>query len=307
MSAPPAGTRVLVTGAGGFIASHLIPRLLDGGCVVLAQEPERFAARLAACAGRVQRLDGAWGEPSTEQQAAGFGPQVVFNLAGYTDQSHSRENDRRQFDDHLGIALSVVRASFGPGLQRLVHASTNEEYGNNPVRHREDMREMPISAYSAAKAAVTHYLQMLARSEGLPVVLVRPFLVYGPGQGRGLVHAVGQRALRNEAFDTTEGRQTRDFTYVDDVVEGLLDAATVPGIEGQIFNLGTGVETEVREAVTLITRLAGGRPHFGGLPTRPGEMMRSVADPQKSRESLGWRARVSLEDGLRRTLEALRP
>lgn len=306
MSALPAGTRVLVTGAGGFIASHLIPRLLDAGCRVLAQEPEPLAGRLAAFAGRIERLDGAWSEPRTEAAAAQFAPELVFNLAGYTDQSHSRDNDRRQFEDHLGIALAVVRACFRSGLRRLVHAATNEEYGNNPVPHREDMREMPISAYSAAKAAVTQYLSMLARSEALPAVLVRPFLVYGPGQGRGLVHGIGQRALRGEAFDTTEGLQTRDFVYVDDVAAGLLAAATAPGVEGGIFNLGTGVETRVRDAVSRIAALAGGTPRFGALPTRPGEMLRSVADPRRSAEQLGWRAGVSLDEGLRRTLAAMR-
>jgi len=300
------GTRVLVTGAGGFIASHLIPRLVDAGCRVMAQEPEDFAARLTALGGGLERLDAGVHEPAAEEAMAAFGPELVFHLAGRTDQSRGREIERLQLAEHLGAAQAVVRACFRPGLRRLVYTSTNEEYGHNPVPHREDQREMPISAYSAAKTACTHYFQMLGRSEQLPIVIVRPFLVYGPGQGRGLFHLVGRPALRHEAFDCTEGSQTRDFVYVSDVVEGLLAAASAPDLEGGIYNLGTGVETRVRDAIEMVTRLAGGRPRFGALPTRPGEMMRSVADTTLSRERLGWTARTALADGLAATLEDLR-
>ena len=300
------GTRVLVTGAGGFIASHLIPRLVDAGYRVLAQEPENFAARLTPLAGRIERIDASLHESPAEETMAAFDPELVFHLAGRTDQSRGRDIERLQLDEHLGAAQAVVRACFRPGLRRMVYTSTNEEYGHNPVPHREDQREMPISAYSAAKTACTHYFQMLARSERLPIVVVRPFLVYGPGQGRGLFHLVGGPALRQEAFECTEGIQTRDFVYVNDVVEDLLAAASAPNVEGEIYNLGTGVETPVRAAVEMVTRLAGGRPRFGALPTRPGEMMRSVADVTASRNRLGWAARTALADGLAATLEDLR-
>jgi nucleoside-diphosphate-sugar epimerase len=273
---------------------------------VLAQEPAAFAARLASVSGQLERLDANLHDPAAEEVIAAFGPELVFHLAGRTDQSRGRDIEHLQFAEHLGAAQAVVRACFRPGLRRLIYTSSNEEYGHNPVPHREDQREMPISAYSAAKAACTHYFQMLGRSEQLPIVIVRPFLVYGPGQGRGLIHLVGRPALRQEPFDCTEGSQTRDFVYVSDVVDGLLSAASVPGLEGGIYNLGTGVETRVRDVIEMVTRLAGGRPRFGALPTRPGEMMRSVADTTSSRERLGWTARTPLADGLAATLEDLR-
>lgn len=302
-----AGTRVLVTGAGGFIASHLIPRLLESDCRILAQEPAEFANRLAVFGDSIERLDGGWGERATETAAAAFAPEFVFHLAGHTNQSHSRENDEAQFADHLGAALAVVRSCFGSTLTRMVATSTNEEYGHHDLPHREEVREQPVSAYSAAKAAVTHYFGMLHRSEGLPVVLVRPFLVYGPGQGRGMLHAVGRLALRNAAIETTDGTQTRDFVYVADVVEGLLAAATTPGIDGELFNLGTGCPTPVRTVVEKLCALAGGgKPQFGALPQREGDFMASCADTSKAQEGLGWEARVSLDEGLSLTLESLR-
>ncbi|MFQ5750208.1 MAG: NAD-dependent epimerase/dehydratase family protein, partial [Planctomycetota bacterium] len=302
------GTRVLVTGASGFLASHLLARLIRVDCTILAQSRPQFNRGLRPLLGSLELLEGGWDEPSTGEKAAAFAPQVVFHLSGRTDQTHSRENDARQFADHLQTALAVVRAVFRPGLERLVFTATNEEYGASPVPHAENQREQPISAYSAAKTAVTHYLQMLWRSEGLPVIVVRPFLVYGPGQARGLVPAVARRAFAGEAFDTTEGSQTRDLVFVSDVIDGLLRAATVPGVEGSIFNLGTGVETPVRTVVERIVALAGGgTPRFGGLPGRPGEMQHSRAALEKSRRELGWKARVSLEEGLGITLEAMRP
>jgi len=298
---------VLVTGAGGFLASHLLPRLIAGGARVLAQSRPQYNGRLRPLAGEVELLAGGWDEATTVERAAAFAPQVVFHLAGWTDQSHSRENDARQFGDHLETALAVVRAVFRPGLERLVFTATNEEYGHNPVPHEEGQREQPISAYSAAKTAVTHYLQMLQRSEGLPAVVVRPFMVYGPGQARGLIPAVARRALAGEGFDTSEGRQTRDLVFVSDVVEGLWKAATVRGIEGRIFNLGTGVETPVRAVVERIVALAGGgNPRYGALPGRPGEMERSQASLEAAEAALGWSPKVSLDEGLRLTLDAIR-
>ncbi len=305
-----AGTRVLVCGGGGFIASHLLPLLEERRADLRIQELPDYAARLERFP-QSAILPGSLLDPDVQEAIRAFDPEVVFNLSGYTDQSHSRDNDDRQEREHFAAARGLARAVFPePGatsLRRWVQTGSNEEYGHNPIPHREDQAPAPVSAYSVAKAAATLYVRMLHQSQGCPVVVVRPFVVYGPGQSRGLVPFAVRAALEDRAFDTTEGTQCRDFVYVEDIARGFLAAGDTPGVDGEIFNLGSGVETPIRELLKTCCRLAGGgRPNFGAIPLREGEILRMQADITKAGRLLGWQPEVSLEEGLQRMIEAFR-
>jgi nucleoside-diphosphate-sugar epimerase len=146
---------------------------------------------------------------------------------------------------------------------------------------------------------------MYWRAHGLPVVTVRPFQVYGPGQiPHTLIPAAIRAALDGEDLTMTPGEQRRDFIYVEDVVEGMLAAAQAPGIEGQSLDLGTGQAHTVRQVVERVWAMTGAQGHIlpGALPYRPGEVMRLTADAERTAHLTGWRARVGLEEGLRRTI-----
>lgn len=301
-----AGRRVLVAGAGGYIASRLLPRLFEAGAKVAAQasytEPLQ-GLDLALIAGPVS-------DPQVQEAIRAFDPEIVLDLMGKTDQSHSRDNDDAMAESHFGAVRDLGRAVIdAPSLTRWVHCGTNEEYGNNPVPFQEDMREEPVSAYSAGKVAATHHLQMLATYEGVPVCTVRPFVVFGPQQTRGLIPFLIRMGLSDQAFDTTDGKQTRDFIWSEDLVEGMLAAAVAPAdaVNGQVINLGAGVETPVRHVVETVCRLAGGgQPNFGAMSMRPGESQRCVADISKAKSLLGWEPKVSLEEGLAQMVEDAR-
>jgi nucleoside-diphosphate-sugar epimerase len=134
---------------------------------------------------------------------------------------------------------------------------------------------------------------------------VRPFQVYGPGQvPHTLIPAAIRAALTGEDLTMTPGEQERDFIYVEDVVEGMLAAAKAPGIEGQSLDLGTGQAHTVRQVVERVWAMTGAQGHIlpGALPYRPGEVMRLTADAERTAHLTGWRARVGLEEGLRRTI-----
>ena len=165
----------------------------------------------------------------------------------------------------------------------------------------------PGNVYAASKVAAWAFCRMHYRAHGTPVVIARPFNVYGPGQtGRALIPAAIQAALNDEDFPTTPGEQRRDFVHVDDIVDGFMAVATAPDIEGESLDLGTGQTTSVRELVELIYALCKGRgkPKIGALPYRPGVVWELGADAERTRRLTNWQARIGLEEGLEHTIEA---
>lgn len=296
-----AGTRVLVAGAGGYIAARMLPLLIEAGAQVAAQA--NSLARFEHLP--VQIINGPLFDPEVQKEMMDFDAHYVLDLAGRTDQSHSRDNDDIMAISHFGGVRGLGRAVVeGKSLKRWVHTGTNEEYGHGPVPYLEDQREMPVSAYSVSKAASTHHLQMLAREENVPVCIVRPFVVIGPGQDRGLISFVIGKALADEGFDTSSGEQSRDFVWVDDVIDGILRAALTPDIDGEIFNLGSGVETPIRRVVELVCEYGGGgKPNFGAMPLREGEIMRCVANISKAERVLGWKPSRSVEECIQEVVE----
>jgi UDP-glucose 4-epimerase len=329
---PLTGTRVLVSGASGYLASRLMPRLAAAGAQLLAQtrHPEAVAAAQVDAAAHARGGDGvdgadpdrpgggppgpertllvgAPGQADVDAAIRDFAPEIVFGLAGRTDSRQGEENRRTMQVEHVDYADRLADAVAGPALRRLVCTGSCAEYGSAPVPFDEAHPVRPQDPYAQAKTDAVVLLRRRAEAEDLPLVVVRPFVVYGPGQKRGVVAFALRQALADAAFDTTEGTQTRDFVWVDDVVDGLLAAATAPDAVGGIYNLGTGIETPVRTLIEMVCRLVGGgRPRFGAIPLPPGDLLRSVAAVDRAREALGWQAAVPLADGLRRVVEAAR-
>lgn len=297
------GRRTLVTGATGFIGQRLAQRLVETGAQVWAgicpcEAPERIAAlpsRAECISLNVQDVEGV-------RRAVGQAvPDVVFHLAavGVTDPG---------VDPALALAVNVgglvhlLEALCERNVERIVLVGTCYEYGAREALEGLD----PFNAYAASKAAAWAFGRMYWRAHGLPTVTVRPFQVYGPGQpAHTLIPAAIRAALTGDDFPMTPGEQERDFVYVDDVVDGMLAAAEAPGIEGHSLDLGTGGAHSARQVVERIWTMteARGRILAGDLPYRPGAVMRLVADADRTARLTGWRARVGLEEGLRRTIE----
>jgi nucleoside-diphosphate-sugar epimerase len=186
-----------------------------------------------------------------------------------------------------------------------VNTGTCYEYGHNTPPMREDQMVDPINAYAASKSAAWVFCSMYHKTRSYPIVTVRPFTVYGPRQSpRALIPQTILSALRGEDFEMTGGKQTRDFTYVDDVVEGYIRTSLSEKAIGQTINLGTGEERPIKDVVLKVLELMGNpvRPLVGALAYRPGEIWRLYSDSSKARELLGWQPQVNLEDGLRKTI-----
>jgi nucleoside-diphosphate-sugar epimerase len=231
-------------------------------------------------------------------------PGLVFHLGAPVDLDRDPSAFARLRPGILDATHNVAAACLPHGV-RLVAAGTCEEYGAAEAPFSEATRPQPVSAYSCLKLAATEWLLALHRTAGLRVTAVRPFLTYGPGQPPGrLVPSAVAAALTGQPFALTDGRQTREVNFADDMVESLLLAAR-PEAEGRLLNLGGGPEVPVRDLVARIFDLVGADAalvRVGALPRREGEVARFCGDHRAARALLGDLSRVDLDEGLRRTI-----
>ncbi len=214
---------------------------------------------------------------------------LQINLNGTVNLLRAIEQSRRSGD----LTSRAVR--------RVVVTGTSYEYGTTGQLD-------PGNVYAASKVAAWAFCRMYYRAYGIPVVVVRPFNVYGPGQDeRALIPSAIRAALSGQDFPMTPGEQQRDFVYVDDVIQGLLGIAVADGIDGESLDLGTGQAISVRNAVERIFALTKsvGRPLVGALPYRNGMVSKLVADADRTKRLTGWQAKIPLEKGLEITIKAL--
>jgi nucleoside-diphosphate-sugar epimerase len=298
---------VVVTGATGFIGSHLVERLVAEGVeVTLAVEPGVSKANIASILDKVRvcEVDLREGQ-MVRQLVQEYQPSRIYHLAavGVTDPS---VDPRLAVQVNVIGTLNLLEALSETGCDCFVNTGTCYEYGHNNPPMREDQMVDPTNAYAASKSAAWLFCNMVHRTRGYPIVTVRPFTVYGPRQSaRALIPQLILSALRGKDFEMTGGKQTRDFTYVGDVVEGYIRASLSKKAIGQTINLGTGEEHPIKEVVLKVLELMGNpvKPLIGALPYRPREIWRLCSDSSKARELLGWQPQVSLEDGLRKTIK----
>ncbi len=318
------GTRVLLTGATGFIGRRLTQALLEQGCDVIALvlPDEVDAGGVCRCLPQGVRVvvgdvtngsplaDGGPGASSAILRVLEAAqPTFVFHLAavGTADTGLPMAEACRVNVGGMIALLEAIRRT--ETVQRVVVIGTSYEYG---ARRADDGLD-PFNPYSASKVAAWAFARAAYNAWGLPVVSVRPFQVYGPGQRReALVPAAIAAVLQGQDFHMTQGEQQRDFVYVDDVVRGLLAAMQAPDMEGRVVDVGSGKLHRIIDVVERVWELAStdrrtgsaGRIVAGALSYRPGEVFAIPADVARTYQLTGWRAHVSLDEGLRMTIRS---
>jgi nucleoside-diphosphate-sugar epimerase len=288
----------LVTGASGFIGRHLVRALRARGVEVAGVSRREAPVDIAGV--RWSRADLA-DAAAVDRIVAETRPEVIYHLASHVVGRRELAEVRPAFAANLASTVNLLVAATAAGTGRIVLAGSMEE----PALADG---EAPSSPYAAAKGAASLYAGLFRALYATPLVTARIFMVYGPGQRdeSKLVPYAIRRALAGEAPAISSGARPVDWIYVDDVVAGLVALGEKPGLEGETVDLGSGELVTVREVVERICRQAGGPPPaVGALADRPLEAVRR-ADVARTATRLGWRPEVGLDEGLARTIAAMR-
>lgn len=291
----------LVTGAGGFVGVNLVRRLLaDGHRVTACVRPGGTPWRLAELP-HLRLLPVDLADPVTVRRAVGAEqPDWIFHLAAHGAYSWQRDLEA-MVDVNVrctGALLDGIRAG-DAGM--LVHAGSSSEYGAKDHPASETERLDPNSSYAVTKAAATHLCTHAARDEGLPVVTLRLYSVYGPWEEPGrLMPTLVTRARRGELPNLVDARTARDFVYVDDVADAFVRAAASPAVPGAVLNVGSGRQTTLAELVAIARRVLGidAEPVWGSMAGREWDIAVWVGDVTAASAHLGWTALTPLDDGL---------
>ncbi len=310
------GRRALVTGGAGFIGSHLVERLLAEGAEVRVLDDFSTGKRenLEPFGDAIEVVEGSV-TLQKDCDAACHGVDVVFHEAALPSVQRSVADPLATHAVGATGSLRMLRAAHEAGVARFVYAGSSSAYGDTPeLPKREDMKERPRSPYAVAKLAGEQYARMYHTVFGLETVVLRYFNVFGPRQDpRSQYSAVIPLfiTLALEGRPPTingDGEQTRDFTYVENVVEANLLAARTRAekVAGEVFNVGCGERISINRLWELVRQETGAdvAAHHGA--PRPGDVRDSLASLDHVRERMGFAPAVSLEEGIRRTVASLR-
>jgi dTDP-glucose 4,6-dehydratase len=308
------GRRVLVTGAGGFIGSHLVESLVQAGANVrafvrynsrgdaglLRQLPAEIAGELDVVAGDLRDMG------AVDQAVAGV--DVVYHLGAIISIPYSYRHPMETAETNFMGTLNVLMACQTHDVGRMVHTSTSEVYGTaqfTPMDERHPLQGQ--SPYSASKIGADKLVESFYRSYGLPAVTVRPFNTYGPRQSaRAVIPTIITQALTADCVRLGSLTARRDFTYVRDTVDGFLRAADAPDVLGEEINLGVGADISIGELAERVIRFVGRPVEIAAdaerLRPEKSEVLRLLSDNGRARAALGWQPAWSLDDGLRETI-----
>jgi len=307
----------LVTGGAGFIGSHLVERLLADGARVRVLDnfstgaranlgfAPRFRRHLEVLRGDIRNL-------SVVLRAA-RGARVIFHQAAMRSVPRSVKDPLGANANNVNGTLNVLEAARRCRVPRVVYASSSSVYGDRPdLPKREDQSPAPVSPYAASKAAGEQYAAIWTRLYGVETVGLRYFNVFGPRQDpkseyaavipRFILWGLSRRPLEIHG----DGTQSRDFTYIDNVVEANILAAKAPAVPGEVFNVGCGRRVSLLEIVAKLEAIVGRRLERRHTPSRAGDVPHTLADVAKAKRLLGYVPLVDFDEGFRRTVEHFR-
>jgi len=307
--------KVLVTGAGGFIASHLVERLIAEGAKVrafvrynsrgdvglLRMVPVEAYSQLEVVAGDLRDVEAV--------REAMRDIDTVFHLGALIAIPYSYVHPREVIETNVMGTLNVLMSARELGTWRVIHTSTSEVYGTAryvPIDENHPLQGQ--SPYSASKIGADRIAESFYRSFDVPVVTLRPFNTYGPRQSaRAVIPTIISQSLTRDEVKLGSLEPSRDFTFVEDTVEGFLRVASADGVLGEEINLGNDNTIRIGDLVEKIFGIIGRTPQVivDAQRVRPdkSEVMKLWASNKKAKELIGWEPRVSLDEGLRRTVE----
>lgn len=300
------GKQILVTGGAGFIGSHLVRSLIAGGSrVTLLLKPSTDFWRIKDVLSQVKVLAGDLSSLNSDQlKEKAVKTQIIYHL-GAIGLGQKLKNTGDFFQVNALGTLAMLKLAQKIGVERFIYCGSCSEYGRGE-NLLEDKFPEPISEYGASKLSAWVFANMFFREHGLPVICLRPFTAYGPYEApQRLVPYTILDILDGKDIELTAGAQTRDFVFIDDLIEVFLKAATVEGVLGDTFNVSTGESVSVKEVVSAIIELTGScqKPLFGARAYREAELWVSSGDNSRAKEKLRWAPKTPLREGLTKTIQ----
>jgi UDP-glucose 4-epimerase len=302
---------VLVTGGAGFIGSHIAEALVHAGHRVRVLDNLYSGRRenLKPVRADVEFVRGDCADPAVARRAMRR-MEAVFHEAAMPSVVRSVQNPLASHHANATATLSVLVAARDAGVRRLVYAGSSSVYGNSPrLPKREDMPTQPLSPYAVGKLTGEHYLRIFAELYGLETLTLRYFNVFGPRQNAGSPYS-GVISLFTAALLAGkrpviygDGTQSRDFTYVANVVDANLRALAAPKVKGEVMNVATGHRVSLNRLLAVLNRHTGRNLRARHLPPRAGDVKHSLADVTRARQKLGYRPLVDFETGLGETVD----
>jgi UDP-N-acetylglucosamine/UDP-N-acetyl-alpha-D-glucosaminouronate 4-epimerase len=300
----------LVTGGAGFIGSHIAEELLRRGHRVRVVDSLITGKRrnIAHIPG-VDFLEGDLAEPGVAERAV-QGVDYVLHQAAIPSVPRSVNDPLTSHRANVDASLNVLVAARDGGVKRLVYAGSSSAYGNTPTLPKhEDMAPNPLSPYALQKLVAEQYCQMFTALYGFETVTIRYFNVFGPRQDPGSPYSGVISLFATALLEGRppiiygDGQQTRDFTYVANVVDGVLRAVEAPGAAGEVINVATGERISLNELLLTMNRIVGSHLQAVYRESRAGDVHDSQADISKAKKLLGYVPIVPLDDGLKHTLD----
>ena len=303
--------KVLVTGGAGFIGSHLVRAILARGDNVRVLDDYSSGSKANLDGVDVELVVEDIRNEATVKRAV-EGVDTVFHLAAFVSVPASMEDPTKCYDTNVMGSLNILRAAQEAGVHRVVLASSAAVYGERDEIVLENDTPLPVSPYAVSKLSMEHLAQMYTRAYGLETVCLRFFNVFGPCQSPDSPYAAAIPRFtqdlinKNQVTIYGDGSQTRDFVFVEDVVQGILKVSDVEEVAGTVFNISGGKSISIIELVDILHRFfpEAKEPTYG--PARDGDIRFSQADITSAIEALEYRPNVAVEEGLRRTVEWFR-
>jgi UDP-glucose 4-epimerase len=306
--------KALVTGGAGFIGSHIVRALLARGDEVRVLDNFSSGRRenLEGLRGRLEVREGDVRDAARVAEAV-QGVEVIFHQAAFVSVPQSLQQPQTCFDVNVNGTAILLEAARRAGVRRVVIASSAAVYGDSTALPlSEETPLAPLSPYAVSKRVDEMYAALYTQSLRLEVVALRYFNVYGPRQRPDSMYAAAVPIFIRRLLDSQpvtifgDGGQTRDLIYVGDVARANLLAAEHPAAAGQVFNICTGRETRLLDLLDVLMPMFPSAPSPIFAAPRPGDIYRSVGDPQKAEQVLGFRAEVPLSEGLKETVAWMR-
>lgn len=304
----------LVTGGAGFIGSNIVHALVARGerVRVLDNFSTGSWANLASVRDRIEVIEGDIRDPETLRLAL-RGVEYVSHQAALRSVPRSVDDPLSTDSVNTHGTLQLLVAARDCGVKRVVYASSSSVYGDSLLLPKEESQTpAPVSPYAVSKLAGEHYCRTFTRLYGLETVSLRYFNVFGPRQSpeskyAAVVPLFIRAALRGEPLVIHgDGEQSRDFTYIDNVVQANLLACSQPNVAGEVFNIACNERHSVREIARIVERLVGKAVTCQHTPPRAGDVRHTLASIAKAQQMLGYTPTVSFEEGMKRTVEWLR-